>query len=595
VRALHGGLSEMNNQTANQHYTETSSSSRSSDSAHDITETSPESMQEALQVLQKNKDQWAETGIDERIKIIDEIKRDMLPVFDRWVALSLEAKGFSKHSHDEGWEWFYLGFVFNMLAILRHVLMDIKKYGHPQISELPGTRSSGRVSVKVFPTSISERMQFPGESIEVWMEPGASIEEIFQTQIQTKRERKGVVNLVLAAGNASPLPVSDFMTKLFIANHVVIIKLNPVNAYLGPLIEEGFKALINKGFLRVVYGGASEGSYLCNHPLVDEIHLMGSDKTFETIVFGQGPDGTERKVKKDPLVTKSITGELSNVSPVIIVPGPWDDGDLMKQALKITSWLAINAGCLCFAPRVLVQNKNWAQREALIKAISDVMRSVPTHKAFYPGSKERHAAFIAAHPDAFQFGDSSQGHLPWTLIADVDPNNKNDICFTTDAFCSLFAETALEASSIPEYIDKAVDFVNRTLWGTLSAYIIIHPKSLRDSKIAASLERALANLCYGTISINETVGLVWVYMRSPWGGYPGHDIYNVQSGIGFNNNVYMFNRPEKTIVRGTFNKIFDPSLVTFKNFPEFCKKFAFYSASPSIWKMPGMLWSMMRG
>jgi aldehyde dehydrogenase (NAD(P)+) len=88
---------------------------------------------------------------------------------------------------------------------------------------------------------------------------------------------------------------------------------------------------------------------------------------------------------------------------------------------------------------------------------------------------------------------------------------------------------------------------------------------------------------------------VWVYMRSPWGGYPGHDIYNVQSGIGFNNNIYMFNRPEKTIIRGIFKKILDPSLVTFKNFPEFCKKFAYYSANPSIWKMPGMFWLMVRG
>ena len=95
------------------------------------------------------------------------------------------------------------------------------------------------------------------------------------------------------------LPISDVLYRLFIANHVVILKLNPVNAYLGPLIEKGFRSLINQGFLRIVYGGAAEGTYLCNHPLVDEIHLTGSDKTFEAIIFGSGAEGAEIKLRKD--------------------------------------------------------------------------------------------------------------------------------------------------------------------------------------------------------------------------------------------------------------------------------------------------------
>jgi acyl-CoA reductase-like NAD-dependent aldehyde dehydrogenase len=145
---------------------------------------------------------------------------------------------------------------------------------------------------------------------------------------------------------------------------VVIIKLNPVNAYLGPLIEKGFRALINQGFLRVVYGGIAEGTYLCNHPLVDEIHLTGSDKTFEIVIFGPGTEGAKRKVHKSPLISKPVTGELGNVTPVIIVPGPWSNDDITKQAEKITIWLAFNAGCNCLTPRVIIQHKDWAQRES---------------------------------------------------------------------------------------------------------------------------------------------------------------------------------------------------------------------------------------
>jgi len=139
----------------------------------------------------------------------------------------------------------------------------------------------------------------------------------------------------------------------------------------------------------------------------------------------------------------------------------------------------------------------------MIKAIGGVMAHMDTRKAYYPGAIERHAAFVAAHPNACQFGDSSNGHLPWTIIPDIDPKNTQDICFNTEAFCSLFAETALEADDIPGFIDRAVDFVNGTLWGTLTASIIVHPQSLLDPKIAASVERALLNLHYGTVCVNE--------------------------------------------------------------------------------------------
>ena len=64
--------------------------------------------------------------------------------------------------------------------------------------------------------------------------------------------------------------------------------MNPVNEYLGPFYEEGFRSLIEAGFLQILYGGTQEGSYLCNHPAVDCVHMTGSTRTFEAIVFGPG-------------------------------------------------------------------------------------------------------------------------------------------------------------------------------------------------------------------------------------------------------------------------------------------------------------------
>ena len=82
---------------------------------------------------------------------------------------------------------------------------------------------------------------------------------------------------------------------VFLENQVVLLKMNPVNDYLGPLIEEAYRPLIERGFLKLVYGGAKEGAYLCKHKSVDVIHMTGSDKTFDTIMFGVGEDGEKNK------------------------------------------------------------------------------------------------------------------------------------------------------------------------------------------------------------------------------------------------------------------------------------------------------------
>ena len=559
--------------------------------------TSFDDIEQELKTLQASKDKWVAIGIDERITILDEIMRDFVPVLEHWVEVSIEAKGIPKNTFGEAEEWAYLAIMYGILGSLHQSLVDIRKYGNPQVVGHAALRPSGQVVAKVFPRTRTESMMFPSLTGEVWMEPGVSIEETLQTQAQTYKDKhtRGAVNAILGAGSVSALPVSDVLYKLFVANHVAVLKPNPVNAYLGPLIEEGLQTLINQDFLRIVYGGAAEGIYLCNHPLVDEIHITGSDKTFEAIVFGSGTEGVKNKAEKRPLVSKPFTGELGCVNPVIIVPGPWNEDDIRKQAVKLMTWLSVNSGCNCLTPRVLVQHKSWTQRVTLVNTICDVMAKLETRTAYYPGTKEKHAAFVSAHPDACQFGDSDHGHLPWTFITNVDPENANDICFNTEVFCSLYTETALEAPSIPEFIDRAVDFVNETLWGTLTVSIIIHPKSLLDPDVSASFERALVNLRYGTICVNEWAGMAWFFGRTPWGGFPGHDIYDIQSGVGFVNNPLMFSKPQKSVIYSPFKKRIDPTLISFKHALEMQKRLTYYLASPSIWKLLGLVWTQFRG
>jgi acyl-CoA reductase-like NAD-dependent aldehyde dehydrogenase len=348
------------------------------------------------------------------------------------------------------------------------------------------------------------------------------------------------------------------------------------------------------GFMRIIYGGVEEGSYLCNHPTVDEIHMTGSDKTFDSIVFGLGAEGAKRKAQRKPLNEKRFTGELGNVSPYIIVPGPWSSRDIAAQGEMLARCLVINSGFNCLTPRVIVQSAGWELRTMLNDAIGAVLKQVETRKAYYPGAAQRMGRFLSEHLGANQYGSAQAGHLPWTYITGLDPDNSEDICFRNEAFCGLFSEVGLEASSVERFLDRAVDFANQTLWGNLTATIIAHPDSLRDKNVGSAIERAVADLRYGMILINQFAGIGFMAQTTTWGAYPGNDIYDIQSGSGVTSNVLMFDDPEKSVVRSPFKIRPDPFALTSRNPVDFAKKLADFQHKPMWWKIPSYLWSAAR-
>ena len=548
-----------------------------------------------LGTLSERKDEWVRLGIPERLSILGEIRKDLFKIKDRWVRAELEAKGIPARTFGEAEEWGILATVFRAVRTLQRSLAEIQRKGRPGIPGPIGSRPDGQVVVPVFPVSIADRLLFPGVKGEVWMEPGVTAEEVLATQAFAygDKDQRGKIAFVLGAGNASVLPVVDFLHKLFVELQVVVLKLNPVNAHMGPLMQEGFRALVDRGYLGFVYGGAEVGSYLCNHPAVDELHLTGSDKTYEAIVFGPGSEGKQRKAERNPIISKRFTGELGNVSPVIVVPGPWQKGDIEEQAKHIATWLVVNAGFACLTPRVIVQHESWSGRRRLIDEIGQMLSRIPTRKAYYPGAGGRHAEYLAAHPEALKFGKANSGHLPWTLIPALDATKANDICFKREAFCSLCAETALHAPNIASFIDSAVEFVNHTLWGTLNATFIVHPESLRDPDTAAAFDRAINNLRYGTISVNMLAYYATYFMTACWGAFPGHDIYDIQSGVGKTFNFLMFEHPQKSVIRAPFKRL-DPITVKSKRAPEFCRKLTEFEAYPSWGKLPGLVFSALR-
>ena len=119
----------------------------------------------------------------------------------------------------------------------------------------------------------------------------------------------------------SSIPVADALTKIFQDDCVVLLKMNPVNQYLGPLFEDALRPLIHAGWLRIVYGGAEEGSYAIHHPAVGGVHITGSTDSHEAIVWGGDPaERQRRKSENHPLLSKPISSELGNVTPGLLFP-----------------------------------------------------------------------------------------------------------------------------------------------------------------------------------------------------------------------------------------------------------------------------------
>jgi hypothetical protein len=273
------------------------------------------------------------------------------------------------------------------------------------------------------------------------------------------------------------------------------------------------------------------------------------------------------------------------------VPGPWSASDLTYQAVHLASSLTNNAGFNCNASRVILTHGGWNQRDALLAALRAALAAVPPRAAYYPGAAARAQRFLDAHPEAECFGQATDGALPWTLIPGVNAEQPDDICFTTEAFCSLFAESPLAAATPAQFLDRAVAFCNDQLWGTLNATIIVHKSSLKDPAVAAALDRAIATLRYGTIGVNYWAGTAFIIGVIPWGAYPGHTLDDIQSGSGVVHNALMFSRPQKTVLRGPFRSTPTPPwFVTRRRaalgvFP----RLTALELAPSPAKMPGIL------
>jgi aldehyde dehydrogenase (NAD(P)+) len=541
-----------------------------------------ESLDTELSELRVQAATWAHLGFAGKLRHLRAMRRGVVEVGPAWAEAAARAKGIAG-TPLEGEEW--LSGPYALLTAIDRLgatIGAIARTGKPPLAASAiHARSDGQVMVDVFPVDLADRLLQNGVHAQIWMEPEITAATVLARTASALREQHPTprVTLVLGAGNIASIPPLDVLAALYHGNSVALLKLNPVNAYLEPFLKHVFAAAIAEGFVCIVGGGADVGRYLVTHPDVDAVHLTGGEATHRAVVAAAP--------------TKTVTSELGNVTPVIVVPGPWSDADLRYQAAHVATMKLHNAGANCIAAQVLVTPESWERTPAFLDAVRAALRSAPARDAYYPGAGDRVAA-ASADVRAEQFAGGSDG-VSRTLIAGLQSDG-DERFFREEAFAPVLGSTSLPGADAATYLRNAVAFANERAYGTLGVSVLIHPRTMRE--LGAQFDAAIAALRFGCVAINAWPGVGFLLPTASWGAFPGHTPEDPGSGIGVVHNAYLFDAPQKTVLRQPFapfpRSLADgertllpvpPWFVTHRNAATVAKRLFAYTAKPSIGRL----------
>lgn len=568
-----------------------------------------ETLEQAIDRLEAGKERWARLPLSEKIKHIDELRRRTRQHAQRWVNTVAAAKGIPAGSPLAGEEW--MGGPWALLHALYGFRASlVALHQGRELSSLVGPtrrRQNGQLVVDVFPSNLYDRLLLNGVRAEVWMEPGVTEENLssHMGNFYQKEEPEGALVLILGAGNVASITPLDALTKLFGEGKVALVKMNPVNDYLGPILSQIFEIMSSYGFIEFVYGGAEVGSFLTRHEGIDEVHMTGSVATHDAIVYGTGEEGARRKAADEPLLSKPMTSELGNVTPTLVVPSPWDEDDLRFQAEHVATQKMNNGGFNCIGSQILLLPKGWPLLDRFLFHLRTVLRSLPMRNAYYPGAEERLEAGIAAHPEQAERLDGDTMETTRALIHNIDPESQSPL-FDGESFCGLLGLVYLPDQRPHHFMQNAVRFCNERLVGSLGANLIIHPRTRSD--YGQAFERTLEELKYGSIGVNIWSGSGYMLSQTPWGAFPGERRNQIESGIGKVHNHFLFDRPQKSVVIGNFSRFprslmqgephilpGPPWFVTHREAHRVGKGLVHFAAAPHWLRLPSIFWHALRG
>jgi len=350
--------------------------------------------------------------------------------------------------------------------------------------------------------------------------------KLWQEECQQRPVAEGVA-VVLGAGNVTSLAAADAVNQIFEHGRAVLLKLHPVQSSLAPVLRAALKPLIDAGLLSVVVGGAALVADAISTREVTAMHLTGGEKTFRDVVSSN----------KNELLAKTITCELGNVTPWIIVPGNYSEKDLFFQADQIAASIANNSSFNCIATKVVLTSRHWPQRQQFLGRIEQRLGGLPARPAWYPGAVDLHQAAT---------GESvSNGCLQPRLFRNVH-RESHPHWFAREWFIPIAVETTVEGESIEEFC-AAVSRVVNDLPGNLAASVT-RPDGMATHD-ESRVELLIDHMRYGVVAVNAWSALAYAVANVPWGGFPGGTIEAPESGLGYVHNPYFLPLVHNTILR----------------------------------------------
>ena len=503
--------------------------------------------------LRESARDFARAPLSLKIAALSEVRARLAQRGHELARLGCEAKGIAGRPNAFGEELLAGAVIIQRyVRLLAESLTQIRERGAPllgddRVARLP----SGEVSAQVMPHSLADRLLFMPYSIDVRLSAAVDASDLRTAQASFYRAAapEGALSAVLGAGNVASIPALDLLHECFVAGRACVLKMSPVNAYLGPLFEHVFAPVSALGGLGIVYGGAEAGKALLGSPHVDHVHMTGSIETHDAIVWG--PPGSERSARMRagrPLLQKSITSELGNVSPVVIVPGPYTEREMHDVTESIAGMLFNNASFNCNAAKLLVLPRDLA--EPVTSRLERLFIEQAPRPAYYPGAQARYAELTGKNAVGEVWkAPAGAGELPWTLLTGLTPESQAE-SFQLEPFCPLLSVVEIDESEPDAYLQRAVRFLNERVWGTLNAMLFVPSALEGDVSVEAAISRAVDELRYGTVAINYWPAIGYGTGTPPWGGHPSASLQDAQSGIGFVHNALMLEGIQKVVLRG---------------------------------------------
>lgn len=545
---------------------------------------------------------FARTSPHEKAALLRSILPRFLEIAPEQVALACHAKGLDPDGRFAGEEWLAGPMpVLTNIRLLIEEISAIAARGRPTPPRRLEIRADSRVEAPIAPAHRLERAALGKMKLSVLFEEGVRPADVLEAQGRFYRspDPEGGVSLILGAGNVASITPMDALFKLFVEGNVALIKMSPANDYLGPLLERAFAPLVERGFVRVVYGGGDVGAYLTQHQGVRAIHLTGSAATHDRLVWGPpGPERQRRITAGEPLLTKPISSELGNISPVLVAPYLYEAGDLWFLARSVASQVTNNASFNCNAAKMLVLPQGWRQKDLFLELVQKALAGVPPRRAYYPGAIDRYLRLTEGRSRLLRIGaeDVASEILPWTIVPDLDPAKRDEPLFSTEPFCGLLSVVSVGSDDPSQFFDEATAFCNDRLWGTLNAEILVPPLLEEDPATAAALEAAIRELRYGAVAVNQWPAMIYALAAPPWGGHPSSSPADIQSGRGFVHNTWMFERIDKAILRAPLRlSPKPPFFCDHRRMRELGERLTSFAADPSLSAFASVAVTALRG